>query len=591
MNVDISRWTVPQPHDGHYLIMDAAAAPPLWSMSPEDYGLGATFYEMVQNWSGWVHSRVEHVTWGGADSVHRHVSIDCSLRAQFAFSELYDTTEALEDVGHRLFYVPLSMQRKRRRVTRLTVRDESGAPVPILTRARSAYFGSATLAVAALRTWALFHRAQAIPQSLLLPPDVLADLDYIATRHSSQAVARWAVLPWVPSADRASAELELRGVDGSIAAATARGQSLAPVTLESRTASQNWRRILTDPSSALSVEFVALTNDFARNYLLLARVWDDGRRRRTFEMSVEDQLVHRYPVLRTASLALRPRSVGGRRTTLSARPDRSENGAPSPAGGVKRAFRCARSLQTTALRALAVKAKVYSIPAPALARCEQYHLVVEAPDGLQITGAQLRAVDPRDPANRKTTPQIDIVDRSVQSVHLQLSGVPQGLTGEAVISIRPRAWNVLVASTTAAVITLAMLVVIGASWADIEGSKAQAAPLLLALSGGLGFFVARRSESGLVTQILRGVRMLAFLVGTLALSGALAVIAQPVCKDPKQAWFLGRHVDVECAPDYLWFLAVLALLICLPLGLATWRAWRCQWRETSALDLEDFEAD
>lgn len=597
MNVEVDDWFVADRCDDVYAELDIAAVAPLRRMADEDYVLGAKLYAMVRDWSGWVHRRVERVTFDDPVSSQRHVSIDCTLRTEL---EVPIAGEPASDhrPGHRLFYVPLSMHLKHR-VTRLSVRDEAGSPIPILTQARCAYFGTATLAVAAMTVWIKTHDIEEIPDEFELPPDVLADLDYIATQHWRLAVARWAMFPFVPSPERTLEELRRRVPGGNPETTSGPGQSLRPLTSEALLASRNWRQLLTDPDNVASKDFFSLAYDFARHYLMLARVWDDGRRRRVFKVSFEEQRrVPRPYVLST--LRRRPmHAPGGRQRSWRAASEAGGASAPNVGTRHRRRERPplrwltdARTLRIKGLRALAIRPKVYGIPAPAVAHCECYHLEVDVPDGLQVTGARLRAVT-RDVNGRPRATHVDKVERSVQRVHLHLAGVPQGRAGDATVWIRPRAWNVLLAAAMASMLTVVLLSIIGMSWDAIAGAETNAPALLLALPAGLGFFVARRVESGLVTASLRGARVLAFLTGAWALGGAAVMVADPTCATDVASglhWLWSDHLALNCAPDFLWVLAFLALLNLIPLALATWRSLVPPLRlEIDEQDFEDFD--
>lgn len=621
-----------------------AAKPLLHELTAVDLERGVSLYAMVDNWRGWVNRRVERVELLDAVASRRYISLDCTLRERYAL-RVADGTQH--------FYVPLSLHEKRR-VTSFSVRDENGRALPILTQARSAYLGTTTLGVAALTVWAQVTKRTW--HAGVIAPDVLADLDYIATQDWRSALARLRVFAEVPSPERDYRERELRELGGKPITSNEARQALVPLTDETLDLSRRWRQILTKPEVANTssgspdpaLAFGDLAHDFARNFLIVALVSEVGSTKaraatqpalaehvgnvtgrehhRLLKFSFEEQ--HRVPspyvlsglrravaplglvsvcteALRRAwwrvvsTVCLPPRMkrmvrAGHWRTVRTM--DRARTlvrDAHNPRAVLQRAWatvgrygRCGVVLIRKGERAIAVRPKIFSVPTPSIGRCDCYHLEVEAPDGLQITGAELR---PRSERSGFSA-EVDRVSRSVQRVHLHLAGVHQAASGEALIMVRPRTWNDLLPACVAAAITVTLLVWVGASWDGLGKSKSQAAGLLLALPAALGFFVSRRSESGLVTSVLRGVRTLAFLTGAWALMGVAVVLADDPCDRQGKGWLWEDHTKLECGPDYLWVLAVLALLTLLPLGVATIRAWDPPLRRDIDDDGDDFDS-
>jgi hypothetical protein len=605
------------------------AKPLLDELTAVDLERGVSLYAMVDNWRGWVNRRVERVELIDAVASRRYISLDCTLRERYKL-------RAAD--GNEHFYVPLSLHEKRR-VTRFSVRDESGRALPILTQARSAYLGTVTLAVAALGVWT---EVKGPWQTGLIAPDVLADLDYIATQDWRSALARLRVLADVPSTQRDDRERELRELGGKPIATLDPRQALIPCTDNTLDLSRQWRHVLTsrrcseasamrDPAAA----FGDLAHDFAHNFLIVALVSDAPRLRvddsrldvhaagsqdarggqapeppmaeqlavptgteqhRLLKMSFEEQ--RRVPppyVLGGLRRAMRPSAIIA---TGASKLRRGWwllvyavcfplTGRRSIAAALLRVIRGARTLIRKGERALAVRPKIFSVPTPAIGRCDCYHLEVEAPEGLQITGAELR---PLSPVEREGLGgEVDRVTRSVQRVHLHLAGVHQAASGEARIALRPRTWNDLMPACVAGTMTVALLVWIGSSWDALGESKMRATGLLLTLPAALGFFVSRKTEAGLVTSVLRGVRVLAFLTGAYALMGVAVVLADDDCARRKADWLWSDHSTLSCGPNYLWMLSVLALLTLLPLAVATVRAWDPPLRRDIDDDGEDFD--
>lgn len=127
-------------------------------------------------------------------------------------------------------------------------------------------------------------------------------------------------------------------------------------------------------------------------------------------------------------------------------------------------------------------------------------------------------------------------------------------------------------------------------WDGLGQRNGGAAALLLALPGGMSFFVARRTEAGLVTSVLRGVRVLAFLTGAYALAGAAVVVAgNDECGSDGWAWFLSNHGLIGCGSDTLWWLMVGAFATLFPLAFATRNAWNPPLRREFDDDEDDFD--
>lgn len=164
--MDDGEAAAPEEGDGHYEEIDWASD---FSGAP-NLLLGSEIYVMLVGAKDWVNRRVEKVRFVNESTALRSISLDFLLPS----SKPGFSTSA----GHRL--IPLSLLRKRP-LRSFDVRDETGAPLPLLTREQNGWVAWSTLV--ALSQFVTEEAGLASP----LPSAISEDLRSIAIEHPDDA--------------------------------------------------------------------------------------------------------------------------------------------------------------------------------------------------------------------------------------------------------------------------------------------------------------------------------------------------------------------------------------------------------------------
>jgi hypothetical protein len=212
------------------------------SLGQEDFLRGAAVLSLIEDWSAWVHRRVEHVTLGEPQVSERRVSFDFALPPTFA------ETRVGSNGTDPAYLVPVTWITKHR-ITKFSLRDESDRALAALTQTQTSAIATTVLAVAA---------QEGVPDKLSqIPPDLLDDFWTISTAKRGQALAVWAKLRLLPR---------------EIPDPQAREESI------------RWREALVGND-----EFMALANDVARNFLIVTQLDGKPGARRIIKLSYEEQ--------------------------------------------------------------------------------------------------------------------------------------------------------------------------------------------------------------------------------------------------------------------------------------------------------------
>jgi hypothetical protein len=214
------------------------------------------------------------------------------------------------------------------------------------------------------------------------------------------------------------------------------------------------------------------------------------------------------------------------------------------------------------------KPKEIFIEAPAIVRGQSYHLETEAPEGLEITTARLITTDLLSGA---PGPDYSVLHKA-QRAHVYLSNVPQGASGTAEITLRPRASTIVRGATLTGAFTVLVLVALALFWEPTEAGGQSAMPsLLLVVPSLLSAYVARPREPSVTTAVLFGLRIIALLPAVCAFGAAAIIVLGRTCTTSKT----GDHCDAWWgAEPALWLLAGVALATTVVLA-ATWTLiWR-----------------
>lgn len=426
-----------------------------------DRRVGALVLRLIGSWDDWVHRRVERVRLCDPITFSRHVSLDFTLPRNLR-SPIKDGR------GREIFLVPLSFLRKRP-LTNLDVRDQSGASLPVLTRRRNAALAASLLAAMA---------EAAAPQELTgkhgaeLPDEIATDI--------------WDVVSLDPPQAQDALSRLLCGDASDSAEVSA------------------WRSYLRTDSA-----FKAMANALARSFILAVPLVGDPGTRRIIKYSYDDdgdQPLPKLPRILQGLARLWVRWVSG---------PSSEEAAPS----LRR-----RDWRTWMARAVGLRPIWVRIEAPAISFGGSYHLEFEAPAGLQATVAELEARGTR--SRRFVT-----IRKSLERVHLYLPNKPADCVGgDALVTLRPRPWTIVRGASLVSWFAVALLTYVTVFAEEIVSSLGSAVPLLLLIPGLISTVVARSGEPAATIHALAGLRLLTASVGLWPLVAGMALGAGTSCE-------------------------------------------------------------
>jgi hypothetical protein len=421
---------------------------------------------LLKDWSGWVHRRAEAIALEDKVSEKRRVSVDFTLPA--ATSAATKTGE-----GKDLYFVPLTMLQKQP-LTDFDLRDEVDATLPLLTRRRNGRLATAVLVVyAEERVRALGHRRRG-----LLPASVGDTLERVACAPAHEATEAWASMETSPPGETDRA--------------------------------RQWRAAL-----AADGAFMALALDLARNFLVVVPLVGGPGVRRILKFS--------YLQTGKEPLVQRPAFVNWclDRIRRVRRGPKSEDDSLNSADDVE-----GISLGDWVSRFLALSPKEVRIDTESVGWAASYHLEVQAPEGLQITDADLLVVDER-------RLRLSNVRGPAQRAHLYLSELGQAAFGEARIFLRPRPGTIMRAAFITSAITLTLLTIFALRWDELVTDLGLVLSLLLLIPGALSAYVARPREPDVTTAVLFGARLLALAPAGWAVSAGLVLTAGRTCETTK----------------------------------------------------------
>lgn len=284
-------------------------------------------------------------------------------------------------------------------------------------------------------------------------------------------------------------------------------------------ACRDWRDLLRG-----SEEFKAVARDLAVNFLLLTEIIAEPHRRRIIKFSYE------HPLLRSGSKEAR---------TIRER---------------LRRFR----------RIIGWGAYPEKIDLPAVGQGRCFHLEVEAPEGIQVTRAEIKS-KPETELERPLIPYPnfpDVVRFGLQRVHLHVSAPPSS-HGHAVVYMRPRPGTIVRAAAITAALTTALLCVVAARPASFQSNLGSAAALLLIVPGAMSAYVARPREPHVATQMLFGLRMLALSSGLWAFLTAGTLVVGRTCKQQANAETVCTYSSATGTVVGIWALCSAVTLVVL----------------------------
>lgn len=475
--------------------------PRLPHLSQGDFEQGAIVLSLIEDWSTWVHRRVEHVTLADPRVSERRVSLDFTLAPDRA------TVSIASDGTLETYLVPVTWIAKHR-LTKFSLRDESDQALPVLTQLQTAQIATAILCVAAEE---IVQPSSDLRERIVRrvrrqfesgPKDLLRDFWSIAVAKRPSALKTWSGLHVVP----------------------------ADVTdSEAWEESNHWRRAITADS-----EFMTLANDLARNFLIITPLAGRRGTRRIVKLSYDEQR-RSTPI----------RYVTKRRVSL--REGRLER--------LARFYTASQTYWWETQRFLGLRAKRIEVPASSIGRAQCYHLEVDVPEGIRLTRAKLlgysqeslagvvsararetgkapKSTESSEDAKPTTSvTQHDEVVESSQRAHLHLADVPRSFTGLGVILLRLRGELVLRAACINAAFTVTLLLLAARFLSSFELHTDATVALLLGIPGGVSLYLARPLEPGMSGAMHSGVRLLALGSAIIAFAAIAVVLVGGSCSE------------------------------------------------------------
>ena len=392
-----------------------------------DRPLGQRVLALLVDPSGWIHRKVERLHFVGEARVRRQISFDF---------ELPDWVTA----GDVLTGVPLTLLGKDV-LWGFDAWDETGASVPMLSRAQNGLVGWSVLVVAA---------ELALPEGQDASTALKQKLWEVATSSPDEA-ARAAALLTGPQPPPALA-----------------------VEVAAMRSSSRWDW------------FQKVIDDLAPHYIMLLCV-EDLSRRRIVKIASDVDLVQRRDPLWT-HLAWRPAT--------------------------------------------------FFFPVPGAGEAASYHFELEPPDGLAASAARLdiKVKDAKYDSGNAGTPAL---------VHLYPRDAPPGESWDAVarVDLRPERRGLLRSSLVVAWVAT-LLLGLGAVFvhdlADVQGEAGAA--ILLAIPATFAAFISRPSEHRLASDLYRGLRVIALVVGMVLYAAAIALVVTSCPQALRLAWGIGAGV-------------------------------------------------
>lgn len=436
-----------------------------------DRGLGATMFRLLRDWDEWVHRRVEQVSLEDVSTHIRRVSVDFTLPR-----DILPTRFAGD--GRGIHFVPLTYLSKDP-VTGFSIRDEWGAALPVLTRARNAALAASVLVVAVeVAVW-----DRNIDSKRPLPRLLEKDLWEVAAESPQNA----------------------RPVLERLKAGELPNELPTDISADELQRERRWRSAIVGDT-----DVAAVADLLHENFILAVPLTDVPGRRRILKY------------------------------TFETRGDQPHLALPPPFGWVVRAWvhavtgaKPSREARYTPLllwvsRAIGWSAKAIKIESPAVSYGGSYHLEVEAPQGLQITRARLQSGD-------RAETFLDVKE-TLQRVHLYAARQAAASPGAvAVIYLRSRPSTLVRTAWLNALFATLLLLAIASRWHSIVQQLGPAFSLLFVVPALVSAYVARPRELAVTTDVLFGLRVVAASTAVWQFGAAVVLLASTSCSSSASA--------------------------------------------------------
>jgi hypothetical protein len=229
------------------------------------------------------------------------------------------------------------------------------------------------------------------------------------------------------------------------------------------------------------------------------------------------------------------------------------------------------SVRQKLLRAATIHPKPIEIRLPSIGQCHSYHVQFETADGFHIVEAGVRYLASVVPPG--TEPLVRTLGPSrltplQQRVGLYAAGVPLDRIAAATFSVRPRPSMIVRAAFLAAILGCVGILITLLWRESVTVSPGPWVALLVIVPAGLSAYVGRIRENLFATEVLIGLRGLAFLSALCSAAAAVVVIlsreltpAEPAddligTESPATRWMLvlllALNAIVACALFIAW---------------------------------------
>lgn len=542
-------------------------------LSAEDRAHGYLTLNLIGYWSYWVKRRVE--TWSLlSDSLAelRH-SVDFRIRPWFPPPAVSTGS------GRAYYYLPLTLLEKYD-VPGLSLRDESGRALPLLTRRKSAAVATATLSALA-KSLVLADlsesRKSGIPagagkplgadriEQITMPSKIERDL---------YEICHAAGTPDPAYGDIGAETLSAQFLNSIPDNATGRHVSQWPWERDVQSGPSNWTPNITEAEWRLFLasdeRFQQMLNDFARFFLVLVPIEADENARRIVEISYRrmlatDGLVAIRDLTKHVPASVRTKTPPWVKTFAPATEDTLEQILLEPGNDWAAARSRVRShdqprrglgILQKAAESVGWVPKFVRFDATSTGHGGSYHWEFEAPPGLQIRQATLTTSWP-DGSRRRT----QMGARSLQHAHLYLTDLPPNTAAEVMVLLKVGRTTLVRGAWFAALLSMLLLFfgyVKVDTLADPDaGSLGPTLAMFLLLPGLIAGLLSRGEEHPVTTNMLFGLRCLCGFVAALPISAAFFLLAFRSSDHFSSAWkmILAMSVWAWLVLSVTWWLA------------------------------------
>jgi len=494
-------------------------------LSAEDRHHGYVALNLIGDWNDWVKRRVETIEFVSDTSVRRSTSVDFRIRSWLP-------QPVLNWDGVEVHYFPLALLRKKS-LTDFDLYDEEGRALSLLTRDKNSAIAAAALsALAQITVWTALARAtdfkklteglEGMPREprLIRIPRAIEDdffrISYLPFEDGEKGLNAPEVLEDFLGRRPAGSR---RLIDWSWAKDT-EGMYVSDAD------EAEWRWLLASDERQKK-----LMADMAELWIVATPLANEKKRRRIVKFGYLEPLPEeRMRILDRRRAVTKKLKVF---KVLANLEDRLEGLTDGREGAREWKFHQASgsaepvrvSLVQKFLQGLGWRAQSIELGVPAVGEGGTYHLEIQAPEGIQIRRANLKAFRDGKLVRSYTVRGA----RSLQRGHLYVGDLVPSVAGHASVSLKPRTTTIVRALALLSFASFVVLALsrwkLGALTENTYGSSDDIVPLLLLLPSFLAASIARSGESSMTTSMVFGLRGLANLVAAWPLAAAALLAA------------------------------------------------------------------